>query len=229
MPDIHSVPVYPVEHKGRPTTPGAYPNVPYPATVPLFPPTTSAVEFSPGHQLTRPLGGGAQSAAADCRVQFRIMSSQKPMCQPQARLRLRNASPARGANLGTAWKFTSHGSAVLSWHDQLAPCPMQFVKLCSRPSARDRFSSLSNGFVAIIHTRGHASRACCPSATDRAHLSTATGGFSLSPPAGRGLGRGAQIRWQTRAGAASRRDGLLSPPLSSRGGEGDQIVGWRQC
>ena len=31
------------------------------------------------------------------------------------------------------------------------------------------------------------------------------------------------------AGAASRHDSLLSPTLSSRGGEGDQVVGWWQC
>ena len=44
-----------------------------------------------------------------------------------------------------------------------------------------------------------------------------------------GLGRGAQTRRQMKAGAASRRDGLLSPPLSSKGGEGDRFAGWWQC
>jgi hypothetical protein len=47
--------------------------------------------------------------------------------------------------------------------------------------------------------------------------------------AGRGLGRGAQTRSQTRAVAASWRDSLLSPTLSSKGGEGDRAVGWWQC
>jgi len=57
-------------------------------------------------------------------------------------------------------------------------------------------------------------------------------GASPSPrqrSAGRGLGRGAQTRSQTRARAASGRGGLLSPPLSSKGGEGDRVVGWWRC
>src|ERR1035437_10348675 len=67
--------------------------------------------------------------------------------------------------------------------------------------------------------------------------------FSLSPSdsprcravaaGGEGVGQGGPslpggsgARWQTKAGAASRRGGLLSPPLCSKGGEGDQVVGW---
>src|ERR1035441_905403 len=43
--------------------------------------------------------------------------------------------------------------------------------------------------------------------------------FPRQRSAGRGLGRGAQMLWQTRAAS-----GLLSPALSSRGGEGDRLV-----
>ena len=66
----------------------------------------------------------------------------------------------------------------------------------------------------------------------RGRILTLPPGVSPSPRqrrAGRGLGRGAQTRWQTRAAVASRRDGLLSPALSSKGGEGDRVVGWWQC
>jgi hypothetical protein len=55
-----------------------------------------------------------------------------------------------------------------------------------------------------------------------AHLDTATGRFSLSPPAERGE-RG------TMAVAATPRDGLLSLALSSKGAEGARVVGWWQC
>ncbi len=58
-------------------------------------------------------------------------------------------------------------------------------------------------------------------------LNTATGSFSLSPPAERGerageRGRNAKAH-KDRGGF--RHDGLLSPALSSKGGEGDRIVG----
>ena len=62
---------------------------------------------------------------------------------------------------------------------------------------------------------------------------SADGGILTLPPwaspsprqrsAGRGLGRGAQTLSETRAGADSRRDGLLSPLLSSKGGEGEAL------
>ena len=54
-------------------------------------------------------------------------------------------------------------------------------------------------------------------------ISTLSPGASPLPrqrSAGRGLGRGAQTQWQPKAGAF-RCDGLLSPALSSKGGEGE--------
>ena len=71
-----------------------------------------------------------------------------------------------------------------------------------------------------------------PTTTSKGRILTLPLGVSPSPrqrSAGRGLGRGAQTRWQTRAVAASRCDGLLSPALSSKGGEGGRVVGWWQC
>ena len=38
-----------------------------------------------------------------------------------------------------------------------------------------------------------------------------------------------QTLWQRRTAVASGRDGLLSPALSSKGGEGDRVVGCWQC
>src|SRR5881409_2388205 len=49
------------------------------------------------------------------------------------------------------------------------------------------------------------------------------------PSAGRGLGRGASTGLQTWAAVAFRQGGLLSPALSSKGGEGGPVVGWWQC
>src|SRR5207249_10605375 len=49
------------------------------------------------------------------------------------------------------------------------------------------------------------------------------------PSAGRGLGRGASTGLQTWAAVAFRQGGLLSPTLSSKGGEGGPVVGWWQC
>src|SRR5438552_16944777 len=49
------------------------------------------------------------------------------------------------------------------------------------------------------------------------------------PSAGRGLGRGASTGLQTWAAVAFRQGGLLSPALSSKGGEGGPVVGWLQC
>src|SRR5206468_5659667 len=49
------------------------------------------------------------------------------------------------------------------------------------------------------------------------------------PSAGRGLGRGASTGLQTWAAVAFRQGGLLSPTLSSQGGEGGPVVGWWQC
>src|SRR5437870_6189315 len=48
------------------------------------------------------------------------------------------------------------------------------------------------------------------------------------PSAGRGLGRGASTGLQTWAAVAFRQGGLLSPALSSKGGEGGAGVGWWQ-
>src|SRR5207247_9997953 len=49
------------------------------------------------------------------------------------------------------------------------------------------------------------------------------------PSAGRGLGRGASTGLQSWAAVAFRQGGLLSPTLSSKGGEGGPVVGWWQC
>src|ERR1017187_4096623 len=60
------------------------------------------------------------------------------------------------------------------------------------------------------------------------------GRFALPPgatpsPRQRSAGRGAQAWWQTGETAAVRHGGLLSPPLSSKGGEGDRLVGCWEC
>src|SRR5207249_5605798 len=49
------------------------------------------------------------------------------------------------------------------------------------------------------------------------------------PSAGRGLGRGSSTGLQSWAAVAFRQGGLLSPTLSSKGGEGGPVVGWWQC
>src|SRR2546426_10055676 len=66
------------------------------------------------------------------------------------------------------------------------------------------------------------------------------GGPFLTPPpdfppppgrrgGGRGWGGGASTGLQTWAAVAFRQGGLLSPTLSSKGGEGGPVVGWWQC
>src|SRR5213592_1238232 len=69
------------------------------------------------------------------------------------------------------------------------------------------------------------------SANSWAHLDTATRDFSLSPPAERGerVGERGIDGFQTWAAVAFRQGGLLSPTLSSKGGEGGPVVGWWQC